>query len=525
MKPSKIALLTVTAALTFFSQRAHADDAVTVNVPASANPYLAGAPDGAVGACDTAPGTPPYVVSPPSVPGLLTNPNAQETLYFYATGSAEHSGGTPSAKPDGTSFWTEPADRGISACIYPLDALVGVFLDDSTPMPGDTAPPGLDFSDGSSGGGAGLTPVPGGKDYSEIAPQLRQLFFIGDGFTSAGVGQKVKAPLGATRLFLASTDGCGWYNNNGGYSVLVAKKPITIAPPHGGLSETVFRINGSANPTGNLTDTALHFTAKQGGTPEGLVVRVQMNTVPNNNLNDWVDLPNGAGHGYMTIDKTTGQFVLTSTNYPNASSVYFRALATAPGYPDSKSNIIGPLNLSYGKGHMSHTTLYGATNGNGQEINFRADIGVDQAATTLYIQTTKTPDDDTSWIGLSDGRAGQMYGYANRTTFYLDTTKYPSGDVVYFRAVAEAPGFVPSFSNIVGIRDVVNGAQPTLDIVPPFPQPGSESGLDIDHPIIVAMGTFNIGLTNVTSPDGKAIKKLGEQLLELREMLKTNQNR
>ena len=285
--------------------------------------------------------------------------------------------------------------------------------------------------------------------------------------------------------------------------------PAPPVPPHGGLSATVFRINNSQSPTGNLADTALHFSAQQSGTPQGLVVRVQINTVADNNRTDWVNLNNGSGQGYMTIDKTTGQFVLSSTNYPNANNLYFRALSSAPGYPDSKSNIIGPLNLAYGQGHLSHTTLYGKTNGAGQEMNLRADVGVDQAGITLFIQTTTTPDDDASWAGLNDGRAGQMYEYATHTSFYLDTTKYPTGDPVYFRAVATAPGFVPSYSNIVGIENVVNGAPPTLDIVPPFPQPGSQSGLDADHPIIAAIGTLNLGITNVVSPDGRTIKRLG----------------
>ena len=299
-------------------------------------------------------------------------------------------------------------------------------------------------------------------------------------------------------------------NEDGTISVIGSGVPAgPPVPAHGGLSATVFRINGSQSPGGNLADTALHFSAQQSGTPEGLVVRVQINTVADNNRIDWVNLNNGSGQGYMTIDKTTGQFVLNSTNYPNANGLYFRALSSAPGYPDSKSNIIGPLNLSYGQGHLSHTTLYGKTNSNGQEMNFRADVGVDQAGITLFIQSTTTPDDDASWVGLNDGRAGQMNEYATHTSFYLDTTKYPSGDPVYFRAVATAPGFVQSFSNIVGVKGVVNGASPTLDIVPPFPQPGSQSGLDADHPIIVAIGTLNFGLTNVVSPDGKTIKRLG----------------
>ena len=43
------------------------------------------------------------------------------------------------------------------------------------------------------------------------------MFFIGDGRTGTGSGQRQKfiVPKGATRLFLAVSDGSGWYNNSG----------------------------------------------------------------------------------------------------------------------------------------------------------------------------------------------------------------------------------------------------------------------------------------------------------------------
>jgi hypothetical protein len=66
---------------------------------------------------------------------------------------------------------------------------------------------------------------------------LQQSFFIGDGLTGTGVGsvQTFIAPEGATRLFLGSMDGGGWYNNVGSFKVVVETAPVpesttTVAP-------------------------------------------------------------------------------------------------------------------------------------------------------------------------------------------------------------------------------------------------------------------------------------------------------
>jgi DNA-binding beta-propeller fold protein YncE len=299
--------------------------------------------------------------------------------------------------------------------------------------------------------------------------------------------------------------------NGGSIEVFGTGVPAGPPPPaHGGLSETIFRINGSKNPSGNLADTAIHFSAQQTGTPAGLKVRVQMNTQPDNALNDWVDLPNGS-NGYMTLDKVTQQFVLSSTNYPSSGTIYFRALSTAPGYPDSKSNIIGPINLTAGKNHLGSTILYMATNGGGQEMKFRAKIGVDQPGTSLRIQATTSPDNDASWADLNDGNSGGMFSFADRVQFYLDTTKYPTGDAVYFRAVATAPGFLNSISNILGVTNVVNGTPPDVSVFPSTLdqlQPGSGSGTSPNDPLILALGSVKFSV-QATSPESKQINAVG----------------
>ena len=63
--------------------------------------------------------------------------------------------------------------------------------------------------------------VPDGINYTSIAPELRQLFFIGDGFTSDGIEQTIVVPEGATRLFLANSSTNSWNSNVGSFEVQV----------------------------------------------------------------------------------------------------------------------------------------------------------------------------------------------------------------------------------------------------------------------------------------------------------------
>jgi len=93
--------------------------------------------------------------------------------------------------------------EGISGIVHQDNTmfLVGVFLTNEEPM--DPAPERLDFTDG--------------EDFDLLAPEIGQVFFIGD-----GVGRSYEAPPEATRLFLGFADALlfqgapGWYGNNAG---------------------------------------------------------------------------------------------------------------------------------------------------------------------------------------------------------------------------------------------------------------------------------------------------------------------
>ena len=93
----------------------------------------------------------------------------------------------------------------------PVNALVGVFLNDNLPT-SSGAPPGLDFRP------SGL-----GTAFLTLNPALKQVFFIGDGRTGNGTGavQQFIVPAGATRFFLGTVDGFGWNTNSGTFSVQV----------------------------------------------------------------------------------------------------------------------------------------------------------------------------------------------------------------------------------------------------------------------------------------------------------------
>jgi hypothetical protein len=179
----------------------------TLVVPGTANPWLAGATNGETANGDT---------FPEEAPVLFANLLAGNALVFNATGSAGYESGAESG-PDGVPNYvvSDPPENGIAGQNLSLaNALMGVFLDDSQPDP-DNTPDAYDFSSQ-------------GLDYLTISPGLKQPFFIGDGLTSDSVQQAVVIPTGATRLFLGITDGSGWYNNTGSFTVTVTTTNLPI---------------------------------------------------------------------------------------------------------------------------------------------------------------------------------------------------------------------------------------------------------------------------------------------------------
>ena len=193
----------------------------SLSVPGNSDIWLASQPNGAFlstgfGGTDVVPANSPVLAST----GL--NMAAGTILTFTVSGTVNF-GGCVSPSPDGAgvcSTFTGNPFFGISSYVGPINALVGVFLDNNTP--GGSAPAGLDFTSPSS------------QSQTTLAPQLRQVFFIGDGFTGTGSGavQQFVVPAGATRLFLASSDGPGAsFNNSSSFSVTVTDSSGGVIAP------------------------------------------------------------------------------------------------------------------------------------------------------------------------------------------------------------------------------------------------------------------------------------------------------
>lgn len=103
--------------------------------------------------------------------------------------------------------------------------LVGVFLSDQEPL--DPAPPPLDYSVST-------------LDFTELAPGLNQVFYVGDGRDGLGNLQKFWVPPLASRLFLGipdhvgGTEPAGWYNDNTGavnaqFEIIAVPEPADLA--------------------------------------------------------------------------------------------------------------------------------------------------------------------------------------------------------------------------------------------------------------------------------------------------------
>jgi hypothetical protein len=186
-------------------------------VPGTADPWLAGMPGGSTASAgDSAPAQ-----SPVQVDGAV-NVALGGTLTFVVTGEVSYVPALQGYTPDGPSglvtSHSTGVENGIASLTAPVSSLIGVFLDATQPNLAGPAPTSLDFS---------TAPA---RAYTTLSPALRQPFYIGDGLTGTGTGsvQVINVPTGATRLFLGSMDGSGWYNNAGEFSVTVTQ---TVAAP------------------------------------------------------------------------------------------------------------------------------------------------------------------------------------------------------------------------------------------------------------------------------------------------------
>ena len=195
--------------------------AVNVNqsIAGTANPFLSGMPVGTVASLNNPHNNPDYAgtpanprQSPLAVP--LTVREGQTMNFDSIDGTVRHDPNLSYYSPDGqvsdVGHNTAGSEHGIADMNCPIDALVGVFLSDEQPDRTLT-PATTDFSTAAS------------RDFQSLHPQLKQMFFIGDGVDSHGNPQNFIAPPGATRLFLATWDFYEWNNNAGTRNVKISR--------------------------------------------------------------------------------------------------------------------------------------------------------------------------------------------------------------------------------------------------------------------------------------------------------------
>jgi hypothetical protein len=196
-----------------------------VTVQGYMNPWLAGMPDGSTAKGDTAPAESPILALTGFSTGSAMQFSTSSTCGFaWGGGCGPYSGPANSADGDLSGGYTGAAN-GMSGMNTPWNALVGVFLNNTEPDLG-TAPADLSFLD--INGNPSIS-------FASLSPALGQVFFIGDGLTGTGSGsiQDFYAPTGATRLFLGSTDGSGWYNNGGYQDVTITYSGNSATPEPG----------------------------------------------------------------------------------------------------------------------------------------------------------------------------------------------------------------------------------------------------------------------------------------------------
>jgi len=180
------------------------------HVPATANPYLAGVPNGTAITYTTGDQSNPKDVAPDESPTLVTPADPSclvpgQTISFSVSGSVAH-GNAPATDANGNQDDIEShalgGILGKSKITAPLNSLLGVFLGSVDPST-LAIPPALDFTSLAA------------RNYTNLKPQIGQIFFIGTGVNSDGSYRQIVVPPGASRFYMGIMDGYQWNNNVG----------------------------------------------------------------------------------------------------------------------------------------------------------------------------------------------------------------------------------------------------------------------------------------------------------------------
>lgn len=206
------------------------------DIAATANPFLSGMPAGSVASAINPHKNPDYAGSSSNMkqsPTLVAIPVEEGDVLTFddINGNARHDPSDPYYSPDGqlndighnnltTNYNNNYSpnyynENGIADARIPINALVGLFLDDNQPSFTNAPSKNLDFSSSTS------------RDFQKLTPDVKQIFFIGDGQDSSSNKQQFIVPKGATRLYLATWDFYEW-NNNAGSREIVINRPMRI---------------------------------------------------------------------------------------------------------------------------------------------------------------------------------------------------------------------------------------------------------------------------------------------------------
>jgi uncharacterized repeat protein (TIGR01451 family) len=206
-----------------------------ITVRGASDPWLAGMPDGSTASSgDVAPLHSPVLVPMTIVPGSSLTFDAHGCVHNGPSGCV---GDHPDSGP-ATNAHFAGAQNGISNVVAPTNSLIGVFLGPNQPNL-SPAPGTLDFSTAAS------------RNFTTLSPVLQQTFFIGDGLTSSNQVQEFVVPTGATRLFLGTMDGFGWFNNSGAFSVVVN----SATPAEPGIFQWTIELDIDADGTVDAATT------------------------------------------------------------------------------------------------------------------------------------------------------------------------------------------------------------------------------------------------------------------------------
>jgi uncharacterized repeat protein (TIGR03803 family) len=296
-----------------------------------------------------------------------------------------------------------------------------------------------------------------------------------------------------------------------------AAASVTL-PPTNALSPTTFTVNESNQPSypptgttvNGLADTVLRFAAHQIGNPAGLTVRVQATTTPDVQ-SSWTNLPT-AKDGKMSFDQSTNRFILNTTDYQytHTDPVYFRAVSFAQAQTPSISNVVGPFNLTSNTQRLT-TRLNFVGGGNISDLYFWTNESAMPSGIAARVQASFTPSVESSWIDLKDEAGNNISGMTRSTgkenpnCFLLLINQYPTSQGIYFRVIANAPGYVDSLSNIMGPYDITADTPPVVAVFPPQGSQGSGDGHDANHPVIISAGSSSFGAVAHSS---RTIKKV-----------------